>query len=237
MARLAIIVAVSLFLFCSQEVFIMPDTGRIPIKELNLRPHSASLLIWGTKITEGNRATVKNVSCQVLADANDMMACMGWESDREFSPSTSNKAGSSGIGMIQVMFDTVKHCPEILRYCQGKMNPDFVRDAELKRQVLEAMKIIAAMTFDEYMIHIVRPYFWPYRGRIDNLPDLYMAILRPASIGQPMNSKIFIDELDRHKDAYDMNHGLDANGDHVITKAEACAPVFRMYEEGKKYAR
>jgi hypothetical protein len=238
--RLAFIVAVSLFFSCTSVEEIMPAEYHgeyVPFDKLVLKKYSSEPLIWGAKITAENRAVVKDVSIQILADANDLMACMAWEGNREFSPSTKNFAGSSGTGMIQVMFDTVKHCPEILRYCQGKMDPDFVREAELKHQVLRAMDIIAGMTFPEYMYHVAYPYFKPYRGRIGNLPDLYMSILRPASIGRPMSSIMFIDDLERHKDAYDMNCGLDANGDHVITKAEACAPVIRIYEEGKKWMK
>jgi len=232
----AVILIASLLLFCSPEI-VMNDSGRTSMKSLNLRPQSVDSLIWGQKISAEDCAVVRQVAIAILADANDMMACMAWEGNKEFSPKTKNFAGSSGTGMIQVMIDTVKYTPEIFRHCQGKMNPDFVSSTALDHQIEKAMEIIAGMTFSEYMYHVVKPYFWPYRGRIGNLPDLYMAILRPLSIGKPMNSVMFVNDLNRHKDTYDMNNGLDANKDNVITKAEACAPVMRMYEEGKSYLR
>jgi hypothetical protein len=240
MARLAIIAAVSLFLFC--KVVVMPenDTERTGIRELNLRPQAAGPLIWGQKISAEDCAVVRQVAVEILADANDMMAGMAWESMRTFSPKQKNLAGSSGVGPIQIMRDTAKITPEIYRYCTAKFPQEKIRHWSLDEQIDHVMTdIIPNMTFKEYMYHITLPYFRPYRGRVGNLPDLYCSILYPAAIGQPMNFKFFIKDTNNpiRMKQYIQNKGLDANKDGIITKAEACAPVLREYEEGKKYSR
>jgi hypothetical protein len=183
---------------------------------------------------------VRQVAVEILADANDMMAAMAWESMRTFSPKQKNLAGSSGTGPIQIMRDTAKITPEIYRYCAAKFPQDKIKHWSLDEQLDHIMAdIIPNMTFKEYMFHITLPYFKPYRGRIDNLPDLYCSILYPAAIGQPLNYTFFIKDTNNpmRLKQYIQNKGLDANKDGIITKAEACAPVLREYEEGKKWQR
>lgn len=74
------------------------------------------------------------------------------------------------------------------------------------------------------------------RGPIRNLEDCYMAILWPAAMGKPLNHPLFINDIAKLRDSYDVNKGLDANRDGTITKAEAAAKVREKYEKGRALA-
>lgn len=210
------------------------DSGRIPIENLKLRKYASGPLIWGKKLTLEERNVVKYAANQILTDPDYLMACMAWESDRTFSPATRNKK-SGATGPIQIMKDTVRLTPEIYRYCENKMELSFLNEADFKQRVNKAMDVIAGMTFVEYTYHVTIPYFKPYRGRIETLCDLYMSILYPKAIGKGEDFKIFVNDPDRYRDVYDMNNGLDADKNGIISKREACSVVRRMYEEGKKW--
>ena len=209
----------------------------VPMGKLKLKKYSSDPLIWGAKINKRERDVVKDVAIQILANPNDLMACMAWEGAREFSPATRNFAGSSATGMIQIMVDTVRTTPEILNYCKEKIPKTFIAKSNQKQIARKAMEVIAGMSFEEYMYKVALVYFRPYRGRIYTLCDLYMSILYPRAMGKPDNYVMFVNNLERHRDAYDMNYGLDKNKDNKITKYEACYPVRNEYRIGMKYTK
>jgi len=74
---------------------------------------------------------------------------------------------------------------------------------------------------------LICEYMRPYRHRLRNLGDLYLAIFYPAAIGKPDSYVIAVEG----RKAYDQNRGLDANGNSAITRGEVIARIERMWRD------
>lgn len=122
-----------------------------------------------------------------------LMACIAWESDLSFSPSKSNYAGSGAVGLIQFMPDTAK---------------------SLGTTTAALAKMSAVQQLDW-----VYRYFLPYKGKLKNIEDLYMAILWPRAVGKPLDYVLW--SKANRPTTYRQNSGLDIDKDGVITKLEA----------------
>ncbi|WP_394243874.1 hypothetical protein [Halopseudomonas laoshanensis] len=133
-----------------------------------------------------------------------LMGCMAWESGETFSPAVVNMAGSGATGLIQFM----------------------PRTAVGLGTTTEAL---AKMTPEQQLDYVYR-YFLPYRGRLNSLADVYMAILWPAGIGKPAAWVLW--DAESRPTTYRQNAGLDINRDQVITKAEATAKVQAKLDKG-----
>ena len=136
------------------------------------------------------------VSERLGVNPNDMLAIMSFETGGSFDPAQRNAAGSGATGLIQFMPST----------------------AEGLGTTTEAL---ANMTRAEQMRY-VEQYFQPYAGRMNDISDMYMAVLWPAAVGQPDDYVLF---SEGDGATYSQNAGLDTNGDGRITKAEAVAKV------------
>jgi hypothetical protein len=163
-------------------------------------------IAWGAKVSPAFRAKVRDIASHLGCQADDLMACMAWESGRSFRPDVANMAGSGAVGLIQFMPSTAAQLG--------------VTPAEL-----------AAMTA-ERQLDLVAAYFRPYRHRLVNLPDLYMAILWPAAIGKPLSAVLFDKDDHTHPARFRQNAGLDTNKDGHVTKLEAAARVLAIRDEG-----
>jgi len=137
------------------------------------------------------------------ADPNDLMAVIAFESGRTFSPSVKNKL-SGATGLIQFMPNTAK---------------------SLGTTTTKLSKMTALQQLD-----YVEKYFQPYKGRLTDIFDLYMAVLWPRAIGKTKSYILFSESS--NKKAFKNNLGLDENDDGVITKSEATAKVIAHLNEG-----
>lgn len=135
-----------------------------------------------------------------------LMSCMAWESGRSFDPAKKNMAGSGATGLIQFMPDTA-------------IGLGTTVDA------------LAKMTAEQQLV-FVQKYFMPYRGKLNSLSDVYMAILWPAAVGKP-DDHVLWTRADRPT-TYRQNAGLDVNKDGAITKAECTLKVYDTMMEGFK---
>lgn len=131
-----------------------------------------------------------------------LMAAMAFESAETFSPTIRNAAGSGAVGLIQFM-------------------PNTARALGTTTAALESL------TAEQQLVFVQR-YFEPYRGRLDDLEDVYMAVLSPNAIGRPSDDVLFA----APSKAYEQNRGLDADADGRITKREAAAAVRAKLEKG-----
>lgn len=165
---------------------------------------TAAPLAWGARVSPAFRANGRAIAGRLGVSADDLMACMAWETGRTFSPSVANRAGSGAVGLIQFM-------------------PGSARVLGTSTAALAAMKAEAQLAF-------VEKYFQPYRGRLHNLSDLYMAILWPAAVGRPDDYVLF-DRASRPA-AFRQNAGLDANGNGAVTKGECAARLYGIRDEG-----
>lgn len=82
--------------------------------------------------------------------------------------------------------------------------------------------LLSKMTALEQLDY-VHAYFKPYRNRLKNLGDYYMAILWPAGVGKEDNYVLWTKEA--RPTTYRQNSGLDANADGVITRKECLAKI------------
>lgn len=135
---------------------------------------------------------------------HDLMACMAWESGETFSPSIVNGAGSGATGLIQFM-------------------PATARGMGI---TVEQLSLLTA----EQQLDYVYKYFLPYKGRLKNLGDLYMAILWPAAIGKPDNHVLWT--RDARPTTYRQNIGLDVDKNGAITRGECIVKVNQKLTKG-----
>jgi len=133
-----------------------------------------------------------------LFDANDLMACMSFESAGTFAADVKNPK-SSATGLIQFMSATSRDVLKIDHASLAKMTPE--------DQLNEVYK---------YFKWVIDTF-----GPVSGTADTYMAIFRPATVGKPSETPLFV----RGTDAYAVNTGLDTNRDGRIMKAEAAAKI------------
>lgn len=159
---------------------------------------------WGKRVSRGFVELVIDIAAELETQADWLMTCMAFESGQSFRPDIKNMAGSGATGLIQFMPATAK-------------------------ALGTSTDALAAMTAEQQLAY-VRKYFAPFKGRLDTLEDVYMAILWPAAVGKPEDYVLF----DRRKmpTTYRQNSGLDLNRDGTVTKWEATAKVRSMYYRG-----
>lgn len=183
-----------------------PPAAPLPLPPLAAAPAIGGLA-WGAKVSPAFRERVRITGEQDFHfDPNWLMACMAFETARTFSPSVKNPR-SSATGLIQFMEATAAHYGT-------------------------STAALAAMTAEKQF-----DFVWLYfrdairaHGPITRLADCYMAILNPVAMGKPDAYAMWV----AGSSAYAANAGLDADQDHIITKAEAAARVAALLAEGLK---
>jgi len=140
-----------------------------------------------------------------LFDANDLMACMSFESAGTFDSKTKNPK-SSATGLIQFMQATSRDVLKIPHADLAKMTPE--------DQLNEVYK---------YFKWVIDTF-----GPVSGTADTYMAIFRPATVGRPSETPLFV----KGTDAYAVNTGLDTNKDGRILKAEAAGKIIERLALG-----
>lgn len=165
-----------------------------------------NFLAWGKHVTEEFRSKLLKICQDIDANPSDMMACMAFESGETFSPRVRNAAGSGAIGLIQFM-------------------PDTAVALGTSVNKLAAMSAVDQLDF-------VAKYFAPHKGKLNNLGDIYMAILWPSGVGKD-DSYVLFDRADiKHPKRYRLNAGLDADKNGNVTRGEACAKIRKKLEKG-----
>lgn len=192
-------------------------------------PFDTTRIIWAKKVSREFIIKIRNIAKNLgmpTEGANWLMACIAWESGETFSPSEMNKAGSGATGLIQFMPATA------IGYFYSAAEQKRMTPEQKKAAGIEACKRLAAMTAEQQLDY-VELYFQPYKGRLKNLGDVYMAILWPAGIGKD-DSFVLWDEKSRPT-TFRQNAGLDVNKDKVITRAECLIKVNQKAERGLQF--
>ena len=145
------------------------------------------------------RKKVVEIAQELDVNPSYLMAAMSFESGGTFSPSIKSAAGSGATGLIQFMPNTAK---------------------ELGTSVQALSRMTA-----EQQLDYVKKYFWPRRGKLKTLEDVYMAILWPAAIGKGSNYVLW----KRGSITYHQNRGLDDEGKGYITVADAAEKVRKRF--------
>lgn len=133
---------------------------------------------------------------------DDIFRVIEFETAGSWSPSIKNP-GSTATGLIQFLESTAKGL--------GTTTAD-----------------LAGMTRGQQMEY-VRRYLEPYKGRIRNFGDLYMAIHYPKAVGQ---SETFVMYSEGSAE-YAANKNLDTNGDGTVTRGETVASVIARTGGGR----
>lgn len=169
------------------------------------QPDQSDLKIaWGAKVSPVFKERVLWTADALGCDPNYLMACMAWESGESFSAGKKNMAGSGATGLIQFMPSTAK-------------------------SLGTTTSSLATMTAED-QLRFVYNYFKPLAGKLNNLGDVYMAILWPKGVGQPDHFVLF----DRTKTpvTFRQNAGLDVNHDGLVTRAECLVKVNAKLAKG-----
>ncbi|WP_420457092.1 hypothetical protein [Rubrivirga sp.] len=167
-------------------------------------------VVWGQRVSPEFKSRVLQMSDTLQIDADYLMAIMAFESAETFSPSIWNQAGSRAVGLIQFMDGAASE-------------PDLNTTLE----ALEAMTAVEQLDYVERYFRMRQRQF----GKITTLSDVYMAVLRPANIGDPESAVLFR----AGTTAYRQNDGLDSDGNGEITKAECAAKVQEKLERGERF--
>lgn len=170
------------------------------------------IISWGAKVSDEFIDSVSwiaetlGIGLSTHDGTNLLMACMAWESGRSFDPAKFNLAGSGAVGLIQFM--------------------PFIAEA-LGTSTIK----LSNMTPVEQLNYVYK-YFKPYKGRLKNLADVYMAILWPAAVGQHMDFVLW--DKATKPTTFRQNAGLDVNKNGKVTKAECAAKLYATLDEGFK---
>ena len=160
-------------------------------------------LAWGKKVSPAFKRRVIEISAELGMDPNNLMAAMAFESARTFRADIENPF-SGAAGLIQFM-------------------PATAKGLGTSTAALKKMTPVAQLEF-------VRRYFLPQKSRLNDLNDVYMAILWPRAVGRPASHVWFVNGSRQ----YSQNKGLDVNFDGVVTKAEAASRVQQHLDGGMR---
>lgn len=171
------------------------------------RTISTGALVWGAKVDQAFRVKVREIADRLGFDPNWLMAIMAFETGRTFLPSQPNNAGGGAIGLIQFIPSTAKG----LGTSSAKL---------------------ARMTAVEQLDYVEK-YFQPYKSRIHNLGDCYLAVLWPAGIGR--SDSWIMWTLGQRE--YNANRGLDVGVKGYITRGDAVTRVNNEMIRGQQFAK
>jgi len=137
---------------------------------------------------------VESASQNLGINSSDLLTAISFETVGTFRPDIKNP-GSTATGLIQFLESTAKGLG--------------TSTAEL-----------AQMDRTQQMEYVEK-YLRPFKGRMKNLGDVYMAIHWPAGVGKDDNYVMYR----KGSENYDKNKGLDVSGDGTVTRGEALQRV------------
>lgn len=189
-----------------QAIYILKKKAPIEIVHTEgVQPHP---MVWGAKVSETFRERVRWIGQTLGVDPNYLMACMAWESAETFRADIKNAAGSGATGLIQFMPSTARMLG--------------TTTAELARLT------------PEDQLNYVYKYFKPWAGKLNNLGDVYMAILWPKGVGKPDDYVLW--DKGKMPTTFKQNVGLDINKDAKVTRAECLRKVKEKLERGRQFS-
>jgi hypothetical protein len=183
------------------------DTVAAPSKTAPIRVETTASrrpIAWGSHVSPVFRERVWWIADTLGLNPDDLMACMAWESGETFSPSVKNAAGSGATGLIQFMPSTAVS----LGTSTAKL---------------------AAMAAEDQLNYVYK-YFRPFAGRLNNLGDIYMAILWPKAVGR--SDEYVLWDAGQSPTTFRQNAGLDVNRDRKVTRAECLSKIKQKLAKG-----
>lgn len=172
---------------------------------VNVQSNERRAIAWGSHVSPIFRERVWWIADTLGLDPDDLMACMAWESGESFRADVRNAAGSGATGLIQFMPSTAVSL--------GTSTAKLARMAP------------------EDQLNYVYKYFRPFAGRLNNLGDIYMAILWPKGVGHPDSYVLW--ERGKQPTTFRQNAGLDINKDGRVTRAECLTKIKQRLTKGR----
>lgn len=151
--------------------------------------------------SEEFHSKVKDIAKDLGAKPEHLMKVMSFETGGTLDPKQKNKAGSGATGLIQFMPKTAKE----------------LTGAHSEQA---AIKLMEEMSPTEQLDY-VKKHLSRFKGKLNTLADVYMAVLYPKAVGKDSQFALFREKTR----AYWQNRGLDLNNDGIITKEEAAKKV------------
>lgn len=139
-------------------------------------------------------SAVTDSSTRLQIQPDWLLRVIDFETASTWSPQIKNP-GSTATGLIQFLESTAKGL--------GTTTSD-----------------LASMTRGQQMAYVEK-YLEPYKGRLNNFGDVYMAVHWPAGIGKDEGYVMY----KKGSAEYDVNKNLDSNGDGTVTRGETLARV------------
>lgn len=161
-------------------------------------------IIGSEKLTPTFTAKATEVANRLQMNPQDLLRIISFETGGTFNPAERNRAGSGATGLIQFTEKTAKALGTTTA-ALAKMSP-------------------------EEQLDYVEKYLTPYKGKLGNLKDAYLAVLKPAALGQGLDAPLFTREQDPL--AYRQNAGLDTGGKGQVTVGDALGAVMRTTTGG-----
>ncbi|WP_312442720.1 PAAR-like protein [Lacrimispora sp.] len=160
---------------------------------------------WGKSqyVTQDFKDKAAGVAKALNIDPDNLMAVMAFESG--FNPAQKNMGGGSATGLVQFM-------------------PTVAEELHTTTTALATMSGVEQLDY-------VFGYFYPYKGQLGTLGDVYMRVLWPDAIGQSDNYILY----SKGSTYYAANAGLDGSVDGIVdgnvTKKEAVQAVIDKRQE------
>lgn len=172
--------------------FFLGDVGNIAASEL--APGSSYKLPEEVSKDTDFVKAASQVASSLNLPVDDLFRVIEFETAGSWSPNIKNTE-SSATGLIQFLESTAKGLGT-------------------------STSALAGMTRAEQMTYVAK-YLEPYKDKIKNFGDLYLAIHYPAAIGK---SETFVMYKEGSAE-YTANKNLDTNGDGTVTRGETVAAV------------
>lgn len=174
---------------------------QLALQETKVNTEKRRLIAWGAHVSPTFKERVWWIADTLGLNPDHLMACMAWESGETFRADIKNMAGSGATGLIQFMPSTAKGLGT-------------------------STSALAKMTPEDQLNYVYK-YFRPFKGRLNNLGDVYMAILWPRGVGKDGSYIVF-----NGGTAYRQNAGLDINKDGNVTRDECLVKIKAKLSKG-----
>lgn len=186
-----------------------PSPPSLSDSESSTKLRSVTNVRWGndSKITPQLRDSTAWTCLQLMPSRDlsefmsEVLSCMAFETAYSFSPSVRNPH-SGATGLIQFMPSTA-------------------------RSLGTTVDALEKMTQAEQMNYVYR-YFLPYKNRLSNLGDVYLAIFYPAAMNKPDDWVI----ARKGTKVYSQNEVFDKTNKGFITRGDTLAAVRDAYRRG-----
>ncbi len=157
--------------------------------------------VKGIEKLSASELTALRQSADVIGIPTDWLATViSFETAGTFDPKIKNKAGSGATGLIQFMPTTAAN---LLGMAKDK-----------------AIATLEAMSFSQ-QLKVVEKYFSSYRGKLNSLEDVYLAVFYPAA----MNKAATYVVGSAPGAVYTQNAGFDRTGKGYITRSDITSSI------------